>query len=64
MLTRIHFPAMNQPAKRNDDQPRRLLLRNLATNIDVLSEDELETVRGARTTCSGGCADDCGRPLK
>ncbi len=50
---------MDQPIKRNDDQPR-LLLRNLAIDIEDLSDDELEAVRGARTTCSGCVADDCG----
>jgi len=36
---------------------KRILSRRIAKKLDTA---DLKAVAGGRTTCSGGCADDCG----
>jgi hypothetical protein len=39
---------------------KRILARRVAKTLDT---QELKATAGGRTTCSGGCADDCGYPM-
>jgi hypothetical protein len=46
--------------KKNTQNDKRILGRRIAKPLDTA---ELKGIGGGRTTCSGGCADDCGQIL-